>query len=757
MLEINSRYAKLEMPMKKQKTSLKKQHRRVVLYMIAIILLAIILEFQILSTLNRRSATKTTHVIVEQVEGVIVENERTEKELMEALKEEYIVRAQTAAYIMDLNTEIKNDIQELQKIANQLSVDEIHIFNKDGVLYSGTVKKYYGLTFDAGEQVAFFKPMLNDKSLSLCQDVTPNTAEQKNMMYAMTWDSRGEDLIQIGVEPVRLLNELKNNEISKVIADMPANEGIDIFVADNETGEILGATASEKIGKTLDEVGVYNRQVVAGETLVQKHTIDGFRTYCEYKQIGEYKLVVAYSTKTNLLSFMVAIILEFVYLFAAGHVILYMFKKVYVANEKVHENLSVLVSMSDIYNTMHLIDLQNDSVIEYNANDVVKSVINRSLNAAEMMRQVLSATTTDEYLDQILAFSDLTTVADRMQGKKIISYEFMGKNVGWCLASFITIEADEDGKPVKVVYVTRDINQQKKKEEQLIENSNTDELTGFRNRRAYEDDIEYYKDTVTEDDFVYVSMDVNGLKIVNDSLGHAAGDELIKGAAFCMKKALGSYGRLYRTGGDEFAAIIFAKEDELENIKKDLDDVMNSWCGEQVDSLTISCGYVAKRDVDITSVRKIAEIADERMYEAKTIFYREKGVDRRGQKEAHKALCELYTKILKINITNDTYQIVNMNNDEQTEDKGFANSISAWLSGFGKSGQVHEDDLEEYLSKTSLSYMRDYFNRDKTSLSIFYRRKYGDDYKSVMMEIIPSPDYENDNQNLFLYVKNIDK
>ena len=47
--------------------------------------------------------------------------------------------------------------------------------------------------------------------------------------------------------------------------------------------------------------------------------------------------------------------------------------------------------------------------------------------------------------------------------------------------------------------------------------------------------------------------------------------------------------------------------------------------------------------------------------------------------------------------------------------------------------------------------------KDKTSHSVFYRRKYGDRYKKVMMEMIPAGDYSDDNQTLFLYVKNIDK
>lgn len=145
------------------------------------------------------------------------------------------------------------------------------------------------------------------------------------------------------------------------------------------------------------------------------------------------------------------------------------------------------------------------------------------------------------------------------------------------------------------------------------------------------------------------------------------------------------------------------------------------------------------------------------MYEEKTKYYSRKGVDRRGQKEAHTALCELYTKILKINITDDSYQIVNVNVSEQTAEKGFSNKISQWLYNFGMSNQVHPEDLDNYLDKTNTDYIRNYFSQGKTSLQIFYKRNFDGIYKQVMMEIIPAKDYTETNETFYLYVKEIDR
>jgi GGDEF domain-containing protein len=88
-----------------------------------------------------------------------------------------------------------------------------------------------------------------------------------------------------------------------------------------------------------------------------------------------------------------------------------------------------------------------------------------------------------------------------------------------------------------------------------------------------------------------------------------------------MKKCFGSYGKIYRTGGDEFAALLFANEIEMHSIKQDFEEVIAQWTGHLVKSLSVSCGYVAKYEVDTTSVIEMAEIADKRMYEAKAAFY----------------------------------------------------------------------------------------------------------------------------------------
>ena len=281
-----------------------------------------------------------------------------------------------------------------------------------------------------------------------------------------------------------------------------------------------------------------------------------------------------------------------------------------------------------------------------------------------------------------------------------------------------------------------------------------DVMTGFRNRRCFENDLASYPSGCpSEQDFVFISMDLNGLKNVNDTLGHDAGDELIMGAASCMKQCFGNYGRLYRLGGDEFVAIIFSGKEKLEKIMIDFEETTLKWKGNKVGCLNVSCGYVTKREAPDMSFLDMSKLADKRMYREKEKYYATKGGDRRGQTEAYMAVCQLYKKILKINITTDTYKIIIMDENEKKESMGFSKKISTWLHDFGIIGQVHEDDLLNYLEKTSIGYLRNYFAAGKSSICIPYRRKVNDKYLNTIMEMIPAKDYDENNQSLFLYVK----
>ena len=579
----------------------KRKWMKVVCLIIFILISALFLEDRLLDYVNNRNIRNTSEVLLDQVAGIIERNTDDEKEMIQSLKEDYMVRAKAVSYILDANEKTEHDVPELQKIAKLMSVDEVHLFDKSGKVYSGTVPKYYGYNFSSGKQIAYFKPMLKNKKLTMCQDVTPNTSEGKKMMYAITWNDAGTRMIQVGVEPVRLLEKLKRNEIKSVVSNMPVYEGIDIYVADRKSGKIYGATDPRKIGNKLKQLKISKSRSVS-------RNIDG------------YTVGVVYDMTHLNGSNAVAMLSVMLYLLIATIILLIMIARVLRINREKEEQYAVLATMAGLNHSMYVIKLRENKIMRYGGAEIGEENIEGSYyeDADVRLRALLENRTAEEYREAAGEFVDLHTLPERMEGEKYISGDFIGTTLGWFQASFIAIRQDEEQRPLSVIFAVRSIEYEKRKEEQLLRSSTTDELTRCYNRRAYEQDI---KKLTADKKFLYLSADVNGLKAVNDRLGHAAGDELLCGVAGCMKQSFEDYGKVYRIGGDEFVTILFTDEEQFGIIKQNFDLLVDNWSGDTVPHMSVSCGAVWSDERQWESVHEIAKLADQRMYEKKAKHY----------------------------------------------------------------------------------------------------------------------------------------
>ena len=84
---------------------------------------------------NRHNAWIANEMILQQLEDVIEENKESYQTLLETLKEEYTLRAETVANLLEMEGRIYQTTVEYRKIAKQLRVDEIHIINQSGVFW----------------------------------------------------------------------------------------------------------------------------------------------------------------------------------------------------------------------------------------------------------------------------------------------------------------------------------------------------------------------------------------------------------------------------------------------------------------------------------------------------------------------------------------------------------------------------------------------------------------------------------------------
>lgn len=297
---------------------------------------------------------------------------------------------------------------------------------------------------------------------------------------------------------------------------------------------------------------------------------------------------------------------------------------------KITEQFAILSSMTEIYQCINLLDFEEKTLSFFGQNRKDLENLDWSKDMRSKLNMELSGQVMLDQHDEFMRFTDLSTLRERLGAKKIVSAEFISTVQGWFRAQYIVLERNSDGLPTKAVYTIQNIDEDKKREEHLIRISNTDELTRVFNRRSYENDILRYREGPVDPDLVLVSADVNGLKKVNDTLGHEVGDEIIMAAANCLVSTMGHIGKVYRVGGDEFMVVARLKGGSFEEVVAAFQEHVDKWSGRLVDRLSVSIGYVCKKDYPEADIDTLERTVDSLMYKTKKDFYRDGNNDRRA-------------------------------------------------------------------------------------------------------------------------------
>jgi len=294
--------------------------------------------------------------------------------------------------------------------------------------------------------------------------------------------------------------------------------------------------------------------------------------------------------------------------------------------KQMREQLDILDSMSQIYDFVNLIDFTESTEMSLREEVLHKLPIRKGQDHTHMTQGLRSHVVPD-MIGDFWEFTNITTVPDRLINRRSIAGEFIDTKTGWFRAQYIRVEGDMDKRPDVVIYTIQNIDSEKRREEHLIRISMTDELTRLFNRRCYEEDLSVIEKKELDEDLALVSADVNGLKTVNDNQGHSAGDELIVGAATCLLSVIAPYGRVYRTGGDEFMAVVRSSDCAalIDKVRRRI----ASWHGVLVEGVSISVGFATHKEHPEADVRELERIADRQMYEDKARYYEETGKDRR--------------------------------------------------------------------------------------------------------------------------------
>ena len=594
--------------------------------------------------ISQNEMTGSSKVIFKQIDQIIKQNEEELEKSKEDIRNICILRARATAYLLQQDKSKINNLEEMRKIANLLEVDEIHIFNKEGTIYAGTEPKYYGLNFDSGEQISYFKAMLDDTTKSMCQEITANTAENKMMQYAATWTEDGDVIVQIGMKPSSVLEKIEKNKVSYIFSRLAETDGYTLIAIDPETNEIVGSTKEQLVNKTVSDIGIPAKKMKKWDKAFHCK-INGKFYFCIFEKqdtiivgrICETKSLYSSVNETNF-SF-------FVYIILIGGVVIYfithyldknIIKSISAINNGLQEisngNLDTKIEVNNTPEFKELSDYINqmvESILE--TTDKISVVIDTAglpIGLYEYNRSMERVRITNK-LPEVMGLSEeeahkLCESREKFDTwiSEILSNPVDGENEIYKISASperyakIEIIIRDDSIFGIVVDKTSDICTRNKLEKELGE----DELTGLCSRRGFYNKMDGLFAMPEELGYAAVVMiDSDDLKKVNDTYGHNNGDRYLCEIANVLLKVNAPKQLTARLGGDEFAILFYGagSREEIDEYMKRLEEFRKSHIMEMEQGVEIEVKFSMGKAfyvIDGVESERLMRVADKRMY-----------------------------------------------------------------------------------------------------------------------------------------------
>lgn len=620
------------------------KHLQLIIFILAGVIILLSVSFLLYN--SRKTMINESHVVFTQIEQILFDNHQELIQIEAEHSRSCIESAKLVAQMISYNPEALTQADELAGILEIAQVDEIHLFDKSGEIVVSTRSEYLGYTMESGEQISFFAPMLKDKSLQLCQDVMPNTAESRLMQYAAVWSADGEHIVQIGLEPTRVMEVTKKNELSYIFSLLTVGYDTDLYAVDAQTGDIKGSTDYDMVGKNIYRVGFEKddfKKLERGFSATVKDT----SSYCIFTKIDNVLVgrvctkaslnqsVILYSLIIALCVLVVSAIMLRAMLKSLNYLVIEQISGVNEALEditkgdlrrevnakysKEFKELSTHINEMKKSITLstdklsYILDSINGlmGIYEYNINSGgvkfiknIKKVL--SIDSNKKSELAKDYKVFEEYLNQIKA---------NVVYKDELIYGLPGKN------RYVKIKQIRVGD--EVFGIIMDATEDVIERQRLQEERDVDSLTGLLNRRGLERALDEVFANPREVQYgVLFMIDADGLKSINDVYGHECGDLYLKKVGNILKTAFEGKSIVSRQGGDEYVLMCYGCEtsEPLEEVIKKLKRLQNSETmflpGGQEVNVKFSMGYDFCK-LAVPDYHYLMSSADARMYEDK--------------------------------------------------------------------------------------------------------------------------------------------
>lgn len=597
----------------------------------------------------QKNMTEESQELFGQIEKILEENTVEAENTSEEFRQTCLLRAKAAAYIVENKASILQSQDELDKIVELLQVDELHIFNTEGEIYAGSLPKYFGYSFDSGEQMAFFKPMLEDPSLELCQPITPNTAEGKLMQYAAVWREDGKGIVQIGMEPDRVLAVTAKNELSYIFSLLTENDGAVLYAADPETFEILGATDEAMIGRNLQELGLKEEQLQIKSGMKKFHEkMQDEWNYCMFTMqdnvlIGRICSVdMVYSNVNENTLF-----LTLCFLVLAGVMVLfitkYLDRNIVKSIDYVNAKLEIITD-GGLDEKVEVRTTEEFAELSEHINQMVKSILSTTEKMSSILGMAQTPVGVYEYSPGMKRVQATDKVAELLhiseeekeallsnhvlfeeKIKSIKEFPVEGETDIFCVAAgeekyirmhTLILDNSEYG-------VLIDMSGEIREKRRILQERNQDSLTGLFSLRGYHEHIDrLYQNPDELRCGALIIFDMDNLKNINDTYGHEAGDRYLMGMSQVIASCSAPCQIAGRLGGDEFSLFIYGCEnkEQLNEYVSELREKQRDFTVEIKDSVIQPVQFsmgAAFYPEESAQYRILENLADNRMYEDK--------------------------------------------------------------------------------------------------------------------------------------------
>ena len=288
-------------------------------------------------------------------------------------------------------------------------------------------------------------------------------------------------------------------------------------------------------------------------------------------------------------------------------------------------------SLAREYYSIYLVNTENDEYIEYSSSQDYRElhVEQNGENFFKECRRNVLRLVYKEDLEKALAVWDKDRLMPELEDGKAFSttYRLMMEGTPTYINCKVLRMESELGSRYIVIGVSN-VDEQMKREREMVEireKANRDALTGVKSKHAYVDAVAEINTSIDMGQvrpFSVVVCDVNGLKTVNDTQGHHAGDKLIKDASAMICDTF-KHSPVYRVGGDEFVAILHGADYEHRAVL--MSQMMErNRRNRESGGVIIACGASEWRGGDDNRFEAVFDRADEAMYENKTALKAER-------------------------------------------------------------------------------------------------------------------------------------